>query len=395
MRQRRHLLMFALALLCLSFAACGAKQYPMQITVVNRSTYPITDLRISLISEEDWGENRLETTLEEGESAGIDLGEYTEEQLNAGFHLQFYGEDGQPVNPDYDPSSPTFFENGDFLIFSPPDLSIALFLDTAYDPETYDQKIVELYAADGDGRGDVISQNGIPVLMGGALPFTNMQNLLSENHDNGTYRYEDITEDGQLLVVNAAEQSCFVPDVQELDDYLTACLLGGILTGIGSGIVLTCGGSGGGLDVLGLIMSKRDSAFTVGKFALGFNALLYTAILILFDPEVAIYSVIYNFANSMILDRMHQQNVTVQALIFTREDESVLADFIIKQLGRSVTYWDGVGAYTKDDVRVLCVCLSKYEIEELLHMVHSVDPHAFLTVQEGVRVFGNFPRKLG
>ena len=44
MRQRRHLLMFALALLCLSFAACGAKQYPMQITVVNRSTYPITDL---------------------------------------------------------------------------------------------------------------------------------------------------------------------------------------------------------------------------------------------------------------------------------------------------------------------------------------------------------------
>mgnify|MGYP000271899984 CR=1 FL=1 len=186
-----------------------------------------------------------------------------------------------------------------------------------------------------------------------------------------------------------------IPTQPIVDDYLTACLLGGILTGIGSGIVLTCGGSGGGLDVLGLIMSKRDSAFTVGKFALGFNALLYTAILILFDPEVAIYSVIYNFANSMILDRMHQQNVTVQALIFTREDESVLADFIIKQLGRSVTYWDGVGAYTKDDVRVLCVCLSKYEIEELLHMVHSVDPHAFLTVQEGVRVFGNFPRKLG
>ena len=186
-----------------------------------------------------------------------------------------------------------------------------------------------------------------------------------------------------------------IPTQPIVDDYLTACLLGGILTGIGSGIVLTCGGSGGGLDVLGLIMSKRDSAFTVGKFALGFNALLYTAILILFDPEVAIYSVIYNFANSMILDRMHQQNVTVQALIFTREDESVLADFIIKQLGRSVTYWDGVGAYTKDDVRVLCVCLSKYEIEELLHMVHSVDPHAFLTVQEGGRVFGNFPRKLG
>ena len=225
MRQRSSLLMFTLVLLCLSLAACGAKHYPMQITVVNRSTYPIADIRISLTSEEGWGENRLETTLKEGESAGISLGEYTEEQLSAGFHLQFYGEDGQPVNPDYDPSSPTFFENGDFIIFSPPDLSIAIFMDTAYDRETYDQKIAELYDADGDGRGDVIPQDSIPVLMGGALPFTNMQNLLSENHDDGTYRYEDITEDGQLLVVNAAEQSCFVPDVQELDDYLTACAL--------------------------------------------------------------------------------------------------------------------------------------------------------------------------
>ena len=90
MRQQSSLLMFTLVLLCLSLAACGAKHYPMQITVVNRSTYPIADIRISLASEEGWGENRLENTLEEGESVGIDLGEYTEEQLSAGFHLQFY-----------------------------------------------------------------------------------------------------------------------------------------------------------------------------------------------------------------------------------------------------------------------------------------------------------------
>ena len=185
-----------------------------------------------------------------------------------------------------------------------------------------------------------------------------------------------------------------IPSQPIVDDYLTACLLGGILTGIGSGIVLTCGGSGGGLDVVGLIMSKRDRAYSVGKFSLGFNAVLYVAILLLFDPEIAIYSVIYNFSNSLLLDRMHQQNVNVQALIFTREDEQALADFIIQKLGRSVTYWNGIGAYTKDDVRVLCVCLSKYEIEELLPMVHSIDPHAFLTVQEGVRVFGIFQLKL-
>jgi len=186
-----------------------------------------------------------------------------------------------------------------------------------------------------------------------------------------------------------------IPAVPIVDDYLTACLLGGILAGVGSGIVLTCGGSGGGLDVVGLCLSKRGSRFTVGRFSLGFNAVLYAICLLLFTPEVAIYSVIYNFFSAMVLDRVHQQNVNVQALIFTREDENALARFIIDQLGRSVTYWNGVGAYTGENVHVLCVCLSKYEIEELLHTVHTIDPHAFLTVQEGTRIYGNFPRKLG
>ena len=185
-----------------------------------------------------------------------------------------------------------------------------------------------------------------------------------------------------------------IPSAPIVDDYLTACLLGGILTGIGSGIVLTCGCSSGGLDVIGLCLSKRGSSFTVGKFSLTFNVFLYTACLILFSPEVAIYSVIYNFFTSMVLDRMHQQNVNVMALIFTHADEHILGQFIIDKLGRGVTYWNGTGAYTGKDVHVLCVSLSKYEIEELLHAVRSIDPQAFLTVQEGVHVYGNFRKKL-
>lgn len=185
-----------------------------------------------------------------------------------------------------------------------------------------------------------------------------------------------------------------IPTRPIISDYLTACLLGGILTGIGSGIVLTCGCSSGGLDIVGLCLSKRGSSFTVGRFSITFNVFLYTACLILFQPVVAIYSVIYNFFTSMVLDRMHQQNVTAQALIFTREEESI-SRFIIDNLHRSVTYWDGTGAYTGEGIHVLCVCLSKYEIEELLHAVHTMDPHAFMTVQEGTRIFGNFPKRLG
>ena len=185
------------------------------------------------------------------------------------------------------------------------------------------------------------------------------------------------------------------PSTMVVNDTLTACLLGGILTGVGSGLVLTCGGSGGGLDVIGLCLSKKGSRFTVGRFSMTFNAFLYALCLILFTPETAIYSVIYNFASAMVVDKAHQQNISVQALIFTRAGERELGRVIMDELGRGVTWWEGVGAYTGENVHVLCVCLSKYEIEELFHTVHEMDPHAFITLQEGVRIYGNFQKKLG
>lgn len=184
------------------------------------------------------------------------------------------------------------------------------------------------------------------------------------------------------------------PSTMVVNDTLTACLLGGILTGVGSGLVLTCGGSGGGLDVIGLCLSKKGSRFTVGRFSMTFNAFLYALCLILFTPETAIYSVIYNFASAMVVDKAHQQNISVQALIFTRAGERELGRVIMDELGRGVTWWEGVGAYTGENVHILCVCLSKYEIEELFHTVHEMDPHAFITLQEGVRIYGNFQKKL-
>ena len=184
------------------------------------------------------------------------------------------------------------------------------------------------------------------------------------------------------------------PSAMLVNDTLTACLLGGILSGIGSGLVLTCGGSGGGLDVIGLCLSKRGSRFTEGRFFMTFNAFLYAICLILFRPEVAIYSVIYNFAAAMVVDKAHQQNISVQALIFTLAGEQELGRAIMDQMGRGVTWWEGVGAYTGENVHILCVCLSKYEIEELFHTVHAMDPHAFITLQEGVRIDGNFQKKL-
>ena len=80
---------------------------------------------------------------------------------------------------------------------------------------------------DGDeGRGDKISDddNEVLVLMSGALPFTNMETLKSENHKDGTYYYADLTEDGMTTVVNTALKN-HMDDAQTTEEYLTDCAL--------------------------------------------------------------------------------------------------------------------------------------------------------------------------
>ena len=197
------------------------------------------------------------------------------------------------------------------------------------------------------------------------------------------------------LYYSAAYSLIPTPAVPIISDPLTSCLLGGILAGIGTGFVLTCGTCAGGLDVVGLILNKKGSRFSLGRFSLSFNAVLYTICLFLFSAETAIYSVIYTVFNSMMLDRFHQQNVSMQALIFTRSDEQAIRDFIVDKLGRSVTWWDATGGYTGGDVHVLCVYVSKFEIDDLRNALRTVDPNAFMTVQEGVQIYGNFRKKLG
>jgi len=184
------------------------------------------------------------------------------------------------------------------------------------------------------------------------------------------------------------------PATPILDERLACCVVGGIVCGFGLGLALTCGCTSGGLDIIGYYLSKRGSRFTVGRFSLGFNAVLYTLCALLFDVPTAIYSVIYLVFASLFVDRTHEQNINLQMLIFTHNEDPELPKQIMTRLGRGVTYWEGKGAYTERDLRVLCVCVSKFEENELRGIVLSLDPHAFFIVQEGVRIGGNFARKL-
>ncbi|MBO4854282.1 MAG: YitT family protein [Oscillospiraceae bacterium] len=184
-----------------------------------------------------------------------------------------------------------------------------------------------------------------------------------------------------------------VPEQPLIQDTLASCLVGGILNGVGNGIVLACRGSIGGIGVLWLYLSRKWG-FSVGHIHTVYSVALSAAFLILFVPEVAIYSSLFAVVTAAYMDRMHLQNITVQVTIMTKEDSEAMARRIMEDTGRGVTHWVARGAYTGDEVNVLCVCLTKFELDQVQRIVDEMDPHAFITEQEGLHVRGNFPRRL-
>ena len=173
-------------------------------------------------------------------------------------------------------------------------------------------------------------------------------------------------------------------------DLLGTVIIGGIIAGYGIGSMLKMGGSGGGMDIVGMMLVKWKKDFSVGKINLMVNALLYTICFFLFNIPIVIYSFIYSSISSIAIDRVHDQTITVEATIITKKDCKEMRLEIFHELRRGITLWNATGAYTEQDSKIMYVLLSKYEVRHLKNIVKKYDPNAFIVVNEGVHIQGNY-----
>ena len=76
-----------------------------------------------------------------------------------------------------------------------------------------------------------------------------------------------------------------------VDEHLTACVAGGVICGIGAGMTLLSGGSGGGEEILGLLLMQKHSNLSVGKVSAMLNIFIFGTCAVIFSISQAIYSV--------------------------------------------------------------------------------------------------------
>ena len=186
----------------------------------------------------------------------------------------------------------------------------------------------------------------------------------------------------------------FIPAPKEplLSDLLLNCIVGGVLSGVGVGITLRVGGSGGGTDIVGMYCAKNYPEFGVGKLSVIMNICIYSIAAMRYDVEVAAYSMVFSIVAGIMVDRVHEQNIKVSVFVVTKD--KTLGEKINRAVVRGVTSWKAWGEYSHSEEVVHMVVINKYELHILKKLIRQEDPHAFVQVISPDTILGNFEKRL-
>lgn len=172
-------------------------------------------------------------------------------------------------------------------------------------------------------------------------------------------------------------------------DKLVGALLGAALESIGLGLVLLRGGSSGGTDIIAMIMNKYWPV-SPGRVYLYTDVLIIASLFLIPGTELidVVYAYIIMLGFSFGIDFVLLGNKSsVQILVFSSKYEQI-ADHMINNVHRGVTALQSVGWYSQQESKVLLIVSRKYQMNEVLREIKSIDPKAFVSVSTAMSVYG-------
>ncbi|MDD2282485.1 MAG: YitT family protein [Eubacteriales bacterium] len=187
-----------------------------------------------------------------------------------------------------------------------------------------------------------------------------------------------------LLPIFAALTEHLAPVTSDL---LLASIYGGIIMGVGVGIVLRSQGSIGGTTLAAQLIHKF-SGFSVSQCLLVIDFLVVTLVGIVFDAELALYSLIALAVSIKVIDLVQQGLRRAKAAFIISDCAEGIAAAVLEQLQRGATLLEGRGAWSRRDKEVLLVVVNSNEVARLKALVAARDPDAFVIVADIHEVLG-------
>ncbi len=171
-------------------------------------------------------------------------------------------------------------------------------------------------------------------------------------------------------------------------DLLLSSLYGGVVSGIGMGLVFRFRGNTAGTAMAAAILNKLYG-ISVGQALLAADFIVVAfAGLVFKSPELALYATISIFVTSQIIDLVQEGPSTSKAFLIMTDKPQEVADGILYEIDRGVTFLQGRGGFTGQSRELLLCVVSTSEVTRLKELIYQQDQRAFVIVSDVHDVMG-------
>ncbi len=181
------------------------------------------------------------------------------------------------------------------------------------------------------------------------------------------------------------------PGLKVTDEVMLCTIFGGIVNGIAISMCLLAGATSGGTDFISIYVSEKTGR-SIWNHILLFNVLILATFGLLFGWSRALYSIIFQYVSTQILNVLYKRYQKSTLLIITEMPDEIIK--VIRNVtGHDATLFTGKGCYQGAERRMLYTVISSDEEDKLLRSIKKVDPCAFVNILQTKMLKGNFIMK--
>lgn len=171
-------------------------------------------------------------------------------------------------------------------------------------------------------------------------------------------------------------------------DILLSSLYGGVLSGVGMGLVFRFRGTTAGTDMAAAVVNKLFD-ISLGRALLGIDCCVIAIAGFAFgSADLSLYALISLFVTTQIIDLIQEGPNSAKAFLIMSDRTAEIAQAIMTEIGRGVTFLFGRGGYSGKEREMLVCVVSKKEVQAMKDLISKIDGKAFVIVADAHEVLG-------
>ena len=162
---------------------------------------------------------------------------------------------------------------------------------------------------------------------------------------------------------------------------LLAAVFGGVLVGLGCALSFLGGGSTGGVDILAFMICKWFKRLRSTHVIFAIDAIvIILGIFIINDVVLSMLGIVSAFICSLMIDKVFLGSSSAYVAQIITDNSDAVSQRVIKEMDRTATIVDVVGAYSKTNKKMVIVSCNIREYAMLMNIVNKEDKKAFITI---------------